>query len=46
MTGRNVASQRNAGYPDIENRRQRVGTVSLLYSYLFDPAFGAVNWQR
>lgn len=40
-----VASERNAGYPDIENRRQRVGTVSLLYSYLFDANFGAVDWR-
>ncbi len=46
ITLKYVASERSADYPDIDNRRQKVGTVSLLYSYLFDERFGAVDWRR
>jgi hypothetical protein len=40
VTLKYVASQRAANYPDLGRRQQRVGTVSLLYTYLFDEKHG------
>jgi len=40
VTLKYVASDRTADYPDLGRREQRVGTVSLLYTYLFDAATG------
>jgi hypothetical protein len=50
VTLKYVASERKATYPDIDNQRQKVGTISLLYNYLFDEKpgdtkFGAVDWR-
>jgi hypothetical protein len=43
---RYVASHRDAHYPDIANRHQTVGTVSVLYTFLGNTGFGAVEWRQ
>ncbi|TAL11874.1 MAG: DUF3943 domain-containing protein [Nitrospirae bacterium] len=40
-----IASERDAHYPDIPNRHQSVGTISLAYVFLGDTRFGAVEWR-
>jgi hypothetical protein len=40
-----VASIRDAQYPDRADTRQSVGTVSLVYTLLGNPGFGAVEWR-
>lgn len=40
-----IASSRDAHYPDIPDRHQTVGTVSLAYVFLGDTRFGAVEWR-
>jgi hypothetical protein len=40
-----IASLRNAQYPDRADTRQTVGTVSLVYTLLGVPGFGAVEWR-
>jgi hypothetical protein len=45
FTVKYVGSVRNARYPDLGNRRQSRGTVSLFYTILGDTRFGAVDWR-
>jgi hypothetical protein len=40
-----VASIRDAQYPDRADSRQTVGAVSLVYTLLGNPGFGAVEWR-
>ncbi|MBZ5637193.1 MAG: DUF3943 domain-containing protein [Acidobacteriia bacterium] len=40
-----VTSRRNAHYPDLVDRYQTVGTVSLAYTHLGATRFGAVEWR-
>lgn len=40
-----VFSQRNAHYPGLPARLQRVGTIGIAYNLLGDMHFGAVNWD-
>ena len=40
-----IASLRDATYPDRADTRQTVGTVSLVYTLLGNPGFGAVEWR-
>ena len=40
-----VASQRDAHYPDIVDRHQTIGTVSVAYTFLGESGFGAVEWR-
>lgn len=40
-----VASQRDASYPDLPATHQRVGSISLGYSFLGQTHFGAVDWR-
>lgn len=40
-----VASLRDARYPDQPDSYQTVGTVSLVYTFLGDVGFGAVDWR-
>jgi hypothetical protein len=40
-----TASLRDAQYPDRADTRQTVGTVSLVYTLLGNPGFGAVEWR-
>jgi hypothetical protein len=40
-----IASARDAHYPDIPDRHQTVGTISLAYVFLGDTRFGAVEWR-
>ncbi len=40
-----VASLRDARYPDQPDSYQTVGTVSLVYTLLGEPGFGAVEWR-
>jgi hypothetical protein len=40
-----VASFRDARYPDLGDRSQDLGTVSVLYTLLGDTRFGAVEWR-
>jgi len=40
-----VASQRDAHYPDIQDRHQTIGTISVAYTFLGDTGFGAVEWR-
>ena len=40
-----VASHRDAHYPNLADRHQTVGTVSLAYNFLGDTHFGAVEWR-
>ncbi|MGD0821721.1 MAG: DUF3943 domain-containing protein [Desulfomonilia bacterium] len=41
-----LASLRNAQYPDRPDSHQTAGTVSLVYTYLSDTKFGAVEWAQ
>ena len=41
-----LASLRNAQYPDRPDSHQTAGTVSLVYTYLSDAKFGAVEWAQ
>ena len=45
VTLKYVVSHRDAHYPDIQDRHQTVGTVSLAYTFLSDFKFGAVEWR-
>jgi hypothetical protein len=38
-------SYRNASYPGIEYKDQTVGTLSLMYVFLGETGFGAVEWR-
>ncbi|MBX3301012.1 MAG: DUF3943 domain-containing protein [Nitrospira sp.] len=38
-------ASRNASYPGIEYKDQTVGTVSVMYVFLGDSGFGAVEWR-
>jgi hypothetical protein len=40
-----VASLRDARYPDRADSHQTIGTVSLIYTLLAKPGFGAVEWR-
>ena len=40
-----VASRRDAHYPDIQDRHQTIGTVSIAYTFLGETEFGAVEWR-
>jgi len=40
-----VASLRDARYPDIQDRYQTIGTVSVAYTFLGGTEFGAVEWR-
>jgi hypothetical protein len=40
-----IASIRDAHYPDRAASYQAVGTVSLVYTFLGDTKFGAVEWR-
>jgi hypothetical protein len=40
-----VASLRDAHYPDRADSHQTIGTVSLVYTLLGNPGFGAVEWR-
>ena len=41
-----VASQRDAHYPDLPDRHQTVGTVTIAYTFLGSTGFGAVEWRQ
>jgi hypothetical protein len=41
-----VASDRDAYYGGIPDRHQTMGTISLVYNFLGDPHFGAVEWRN
>ncbi len=41
-----IASIRDAHYPDRADSRQTAGTVSLVYTFLSDARFGAVEWRE
>jgi hypothetical protein len=40
-----VASHRDTHYPDIADRHQTIGTASIMYTFLGDTGFGAVEWR-
>jgi hypothetical protein len=40
-----VASDRDAYYTGIPDKHQTIGTISLVYNYLGDTRFGAVEWR-
>jgi hypothetical protein len=40
-----TTSLRDAQYPDRTDSHQTVGTVSLVYTLLGKPGFGAVEWR-
>jgi hypothetical protein len=40
-----VASHRDGHYPDIQDRHQTFGTVSIAYCFLGGTGFGAVEWR-
>jgi hypothetical protein len=40
-----IASSRDAQYPDRADSHQSVGTLSLVYTFLGDARFGAVEWR-
>ena len=40
-----LASRRDAHYPDQPSSHQSVGTFSLVYTFLSDTRFGAVEWR-
>jgi hypothetical protein len=46
FTVKYVASRRDATYPDLPDRHQTIGTVSVLYGLISDLRFGAVDWLR
>src|SRR5262249_52525096 len=39
------AAWRDANYADIPDKHEHVGTISIVYSYLTDTKFGAVEWR-
>jgi hypothetical protein len=41
-----VGSERDAFYSGIPNRHQTTGTLSLVYNFLGDTTFGAVEWRN
>ena len=41
-----IASIRDAHYPDKADSHQTLGTVSLVYTFLGDTKFGAVEWRN
>jgi hypothetical protein len=41
-----VGSDRDAYYAGIPNRHQTMGTISLVYNFLGDTRFGAVEWRN
>jgi len=41
-----VASDRDAYYGDLPSRHQTMGTISLVYNFLGDTRFGAVEWRN
>lgn len=45
ITLKYVASRRYASYPGLPDRRQTIGTFSLLYGFISDARFGAVAWR-
>jgi hypothetical protein len=45
ITRKYVASRGDARYPDLPDRRQTIGTFSLLYGLISDTRFGAVRWR-
>ena len=40
-----LASRRDAHYPDRADSRQTAGTFTLVYTFLGDTRFGAVEWR-
>ena len=40
-----VSSVRNSNFFDVEGGLEEVGAVSLFYTYVTDPDFGAVDWR-
>jgi hypothetical protein len=40
-----ITSIRDAQYPDRADSHQTTGTVSLVYTFLGNPGFGAVEWR-
>jgi hypothetical protein len=40
-----IASMRDAEYPDRGDTHQTIGTVGLVYTFLGDAKFGAVEWR-
>ena len=40
-----ITSIRDASYPDRADSHQTVGTAALVYTYLGEPTFGAVEWR-
>jgi len=40
------ASLRDAGYPDRANSHQSIGSISLVYTWLGNARFGAVEWRN
>jgi hypothetical protein len=40
-----IASIRDAQYPNRVDSHQTIGTVSLVYTWLGDAKFGAVEWR-
>ena len=40
-----LASRRDAHYPDRADSRQTAGTLTLVYTFLGDTRFGAVEWR-
>jgi hypothetical protein len=45
LTLRYVTTERDARYPDIADIHQRVGAISVGYTYLGHKWFGAVDWR-
>jgi hypothetical protein len=45
ITLKYAASVRNARFPDLPDLNQRVGTVSLSYTYIGHTRFGVVDWR-
>jgi hypothetical protein len=41
-----ISSTRDAHYPDKADSHQALGTVSLVYTFLGDTKFGAVEWRN
>ena len=41
-----VASDRDAYYAELPSRHQTMGTISLVYNFLGDSRFGAVEWRN
>jgi hypothetical protein len=41
-----VASERDAIYATVPNRHQTIGTLSIVYNFLGDTKFGAVEWRN